>query len=89
MTARMTIRQNRDECEAVVRRLWPHLDGMLPERERARVTRHLEACTDCRSHFDFARAFLEAVASAEPDEAEHSALRERVLAALASEGFSG
>jgi anti-sigma factor RsiW len=77
------------ECEAVVRRLWPHLDGMLPDSERARVTRHLEECNDCRSHFDFARAFLEAVNTTHPPEREYDALRDRVLAALGSEGFAG
>jgi hypothetical protein len=47
---------DRFDCDAVVRRLWPYLDGMLPDSERGRVTRHLEECTDCRSHFDFAQA---------------------------------
>jgi anti-sigma factor (TIGR02949 family) len=78
---------NRDECESIVRRLWPHLDGALPDSDRERVTRHLESCTDCRSHFDFARAFLEAVASASPAAATDEALRDRVLAALVREGF--
>ena len=36
-------------CDEVVRRLWPHLDGALPESERARVVAHLEACAGCRS----------------------------------------
>lgn len=85
----MMTQQNRDECEAVVRRLWPHLDGMLPESERDRVTRHLENCADCRSHFDFARAFLDAVSAAYSAPEVSPALRARVMAALAGEGFSG
>lgn len=80
---------SREECEAVVRRLWPHLDGVLPDSDQERVTRHLQSCTDCRSHFDFAKAFLEAVATAQPEEADDSALRARVLAALGAEGFTG
>lgn len=80
---------NFDDCDEVVRRLWPHLDGMLPESDRALITRHLERCSECRSHFDFAMAFLEAVASAQPTAAENVELRERVLAALSKEGFTG
>jgi len=80
---------NRLDCEQVVRRLWPFLDGALPDTDRVRVARHLEACVDCRSHFDFASAFLDAVRDARPLEPEFSALRGRVVDALAAEGFPG
>jgi anti-sigma factor (TIGR02949 family) len=56
----------RFDCDEVVRRLWPHLDGALPESERARVVAHLEECDGCRSHHDFAQAFLDAVRRAAP-----------------------
>ena len=81
--------QNRAECEAVVRRLWPFLDGALPDSDRERIVAHLERCDDCTSHFDFARSFLEAVREARPADAEYAQLRTRVLGALAAEGFSG
>ena len=81
--------QNRAECEAVVRCLWPFLDGILPESDRERVVAHLERCDDCTSHFEFARSFLEAVREARPADAEYAQLRMRVLGALAAEGFSG
>ena len=81
--------QNRAECEAVVRRLWPFLDGILPESDRERVVAHLERCDNCTSHFEFARSFLEAVREARPADAEYAQLRMRVLGALAAEGFSG
>ena len=75
-------------CDEVVRRLWPHLDGALPESERARVVAHLEACAGCRSHYDFAAAFLEAVRKSHaPD--EFAALRFRVAAAVRAEGSAG
>jgi anti-sigma factor (TIGR02949 family) len=77
----------RTECDEIVERLWPHLDGALPESERARVVRHLESCTACRSHYDYARAFLEAVHEAQPNTKADDALRRRVLAALGNEGF--
>ena len=77
---------NRAECEAVVRQLWPFLDGAVPDGERARIVSHLEACAACRSHFDYAEAFLRAVAATRrPQNVE--GLRTRVLAALVAEGF--
>lgn len=79
---------SREDCETIVRRLWPHLDGRLPDSERDRVAQHLAMCTDCRSHFDFARAFLDAVHAITPEGEGTEALRTRVLAALAAEGFT-
>jgi anti-sigma factor (TIGR02949 family) len=79
---------HRSECEAIVRRLWPYVDDRLPASDRERVTRHLEECTDCLSHFDFARAFLDAVHAARPPATEDAALRARVLAALSDHGLS-
>jgi len=64
---------NRLDCEQVVRRLWPFLDGALPDTDRVRV----------------ASAFLDAVRDARPLEPEFSALRGRVVDALAAEGFPG
>lgn len=78
---------DRSECDEIVARLWPHLDGALPETERARVIRHLKECSGCRSHYDYARAFLEAVREARPDAQADDALHRRVLAALKGEGF--
>lgn len=80
---------NRAECEAVVGRLWPYLDGALPEAERERVIAHLESCVNCRSHFEFERAFLEAVRAAAPLVGEFGELHDRVLTALAGAGFGG
>jgi anti-sigma factor (TIGR02949 family) len=77
------------DCDQIVARLWPHLDGALPERARDRIVEHLRSCAACKSHFDFAQAFLDAVAEAEPHGATpESAIRARVMAALAAEGFS-
>ena len=78
----------RTECEAIVRRLWPFVDDKLPDSDREQVTRHLEACADCLSHFDFASAFLDAVHAARPAEKDDEALRARVLAALSNQGLN-
>ena len=76
------------DCDAVVARLWPYLDGALPESDRERVVQHLRDCTACQSHFDFAQAFLDAVHAARPAAAANDELRQRVLTALAAEGFA-
>ena len=76
------------DCDSIVRRLWPYLDGKLPDSDRAIVAEHLRGCTNCSSHFDFARAFLEAVQQLRPSEVDSGALRDKVLATLATEGFS-
>ena len=79
---------NRDDCAAIVRQLWPFLDGALPEHWQARVTEHLMHCVNCRSHFDFERAFLVAVRDAGAARAaDDDALRARIVGALAADGF--
>ena len=78
---------SRSECEAVVRQLWPYLDGVISEPHRERILRHLELCADCASHFEFGRAFLDAIAVAAPRLDANDALRERVIHALVAEGF--
>lgn len=76
-----------DECTAIVRQLWPYLDGALPDTYQERVVAHLERCTACRSHFDFEREFLAAVRSAGAG-GDFEPLRARVLAALGDVGFT-
>jgi anti-sigma factor (TIGR02949 family) len=79
---------HRSECEAIVRRLWPYLDDMLSDSDKERVTLHLQQCTDCLSHFDYAKAFLDAVHAARPAAETDDALRDRVLQALSNHGMS-
>ena len=78
---------SRSTCETVVRQLWPFLDGVVAEAQREQIVSHLEACTNCASHFEFAGAFLDAVAAARPHVQPDEALRTRVIAALVAEGF--
>ena len=78
---------DRTICDEVVARLWPYLDGALPDAERARVATHLAGCSACTSHFDFAQAFLEAVQKTAGSAEDHPALRTRVLDALTKDGF--
>lgn len=80
--------QNPELCGEIVRQLWPYLDGALPEEMQARVSDHLAGCVNCRSHFDFERAFLDAVRASANLGDDFEPLRTRVLAALAAEGMS-
>ena len=80
--------QNSETCREIVRQLWPYLDGALPDEWQARVTAHLEACVTCQSHYDFERAFLDAVRNSGVVDGEFEPLRARVLSALAAEGMT-
>ena len=77
------------DCDTAVRRLWDYLDGELDDRRMAEVDTHLAACRHCPRHFAFARVFLDAVATARREHQQPGALRERVVAALRVEGFTG
>ena len=79
--------QNPEVCREIVRQLWPYLDGALPDEWQARVVEHLEMCDNCRSHYDFERAFLEAVRDSGAVAGSFEPLRARVLVALAAEGM--
>jgi mycothiol system anti-sigma-R factor len=79
---------DRSTCEAVVRQLWPYLDGAVDESARELIITHLQECTMCQSHFEFAQAFLAAVARSRSEVPADDRLRGRVLAALSVEGFS-
>jgi predicted anti-sigma-YlaC factor YlaD len=75
----------------MVRQLWPHLDGSLPDALQDRIAEHLTGCADCRSHFEFASTFLAAIrehggsgVAVDMDE-----LRIRVSRALAAVGDGG
>jgi len=70
-----------------VRQLWPFIDGMVSEDQREFILDHLVQCTPCASHFDFARAFLEAVAETKPYFKVDESLNEKVMTALAGAGF--
>jgi anti-sigma factor RsiW len=75
------------DCQATVRRLWDYLDGTLATPDLRAVDAHLAGCPKCPPHFAFERAFLRAVRAARAEHVGADALRARVTAALALEGF--
>jgi anti-sigma factor RsiW len=80
------------DCDTAVRRLWDYLDDELDAPRFAEVEQHLATCAGCTEHVQFLRAFLQAVqeVGAAPVTAyslSEDALRRRVVARLAAEGF--
>ncbi len=81
------------DCHAAVARLWDYLDGELGATDRRAVDAHLAECERCPPHFTFERAFLRAVRQARrepevPEATGRGRLRDRVVAALAEEGYA-
>ena len=77
------------DCGSALRQLWDFLDGELtPDRIDA-IRRHIEICSRCFPHYDFEKAFLEALATTRPDCRAPESLRCKVEAALKEVGFGG
>jgi anti-sigma factor (TIGR02949 family) len=70
------------DCLTVVKELWDYLDGELDAARFEAIRDHLRACTGCHSHVEFARTFVDRVATVPVDELQLTVLRERVLTAM-------
>lgn len=77
------------DCLDVARQLWDYLDGELTDETMVAIRKHLEGCRDCYPHFDFERAFLEAVAATRRERPAPSLVRRKVMAKLRLAGFWG
>ena len=77
-------RRRKVDCIDFVERITDYLDGVIPERDRAAIDRHLEACPDCTRALEQWRTVItlsgrlgdEAVADLDPS------TREDLLAAF-------
>ena len=77
------------DCGSALRELWDFLDGeMTPERIEA-MRRHVERCSRCFPHYDFEKAFLDALSTTRPDCRAPESLRCKLEAALKEAGFGG
>jgi predicted anti-sigma-YlaC factor YlaD len=47
-----------DDCHAVMKLVYPYLDGELGEEDRCRVHTHLLGCFGCQGTFEAERSFL-------------------------------
>ena len=76
------------DCQAAMRQLWDYLDGELSAERMEAMRAHLAVCARCYPHYDFERAFLDAVAATRRAHAAPGALRERVMSALKTAGWT-
>lgn len=70
------------DCQQVVQQLWDYLDGELTDEKMTEVRAHLKACKGCFPHFDFEKAFLEAVRKSKEEHAAPDELRRKVMAKI-------
>jgi anti-sigma factor RsiW len=75
------------DCRTAAKSLYDFIDGRLPKAELGHVRAHIEMCTKCAPHFIFARQVLALLPVALPLAGDTSALRARVLAAIAEDGL--
>ena len=78
----------RFDCGAAMRQLWDFLDEELSEERMVAVRVHLERCQGCWPHYDFEKAFLDAVARAKQARSCPEEVRRRVLDTLRSAGYT-
>ena len=76
------------DCHDVMRQLWDYLDGELTPGRMEAIRAHLAICKRCYPQYEFERAFLDAVAHAQPDHSNPTRLRERVMNALRADGLA-
>jgi mycothiol system anti-sigma-R factor len=76
------------DCETAMRRLWDFLDAELDDARAAALEAHLATCDRCPPHVAFFRELRRTVAVARHDHEAPDALRARVVAALAADGFT-
>ena len=76
------------DCSAAMRQLWDYLDEELSEERMAAVRRHLDDCQGCWPHYDFDKAFLDALARAREANRCPEEVRRRVLDTLRTAGFT-
>lgn len=76
------------DCLDVVRQLWDYLDGELTDESMSEIRTHLAECRDCYPHYDFERAFLDAIAATRNEHPAPNQVRRKVLAKLRKSGFA-
>jgi anti-sigma factor (TIGR02949 family) len=76
------------DCTDAVRQLWDYLDNELDDQRMVEVRQHLLTCKACLPHAEFGRRFIQAVSRARERHVMPPGVRNQVLSALASAGFT-
>ena len=74
-------------CIHAIDAAWDYLDGELDPVTVAKIDRHLSVCPRCRARYGFERRFLASLATLGNQPVDVSALRPRILAALARDEY--
>ena len=61
-------------CREAVALMSDYVDGVLPERDRARLEHHLAGCPHCTEYLAQLRATIAALGHAEPDQLSDEAV---------------
>jgi anti-sigma factor (TIGR02949 family) len=77
------------DCAGAKERLFDMLDDELDDATVSRMKRHIAECRGCFDRSDFERRFLAALQAVRAGGLCPGGLRERVLAALRAEGWTG
>ena len=79
------------DCRDAMTQLWDYLDQELTEERMQALHQHLESCSGCLPHHDFAKAFLDALAATRsvPETGCPQSVRGKVLDRLRGEGYCG
>lgn len=75
------------DCRAAMAQLWDFLDHELTESHMAAVQRHLEECSSCHPHAQFAEQFLAALKRCRCQDPMPETLRSRVMDTLKNAGL--
>lgn len=65
-------------CRQAVALMSDYVDGVLDERDRARLDQHLAGCPHCTEYLAQLRATIDALGHAEPDDLSDEALDDLV-----------
>ena len=82
-------KDGKHECAAAMRQLWEFLDGEMTPDRTAQMRQHIDECKRCFPHYDWEKAFLEALSCVRPDCCAPGSLRDRLERKLREVGFTG
>jgi anti-sigma factor (TIGR02949 family) len=76
------------DCTTVLQQLWEYLDAELGPEKMEAVRTHLALCAKCYPHYDFEKAFLDAIANCQCTTCAPHDVRCHVMEALRRAGFN-
>jgi mycothiol system anti-sigma-R factor len=78
-----------DDCEEILRELYPYLDGELSESARLEIQGHLDDCLDCLHVYDFQEELRQVIARKCREQTVPPGLMEKVRGCLGLDEATG